>query len=222
MTRAGRAAGAAAVLLPTLALGTLALAARSRTGPLHRLDMGTARQLNQFVRGHPNQLRRWQVVSTGGSPTSWRVLAAAAALMLWLRRRRDEAALVALAMAGAALLSGVVKALVGRSRPVAAVVVGRRASGKSFPSGHALTSFLAVGLLVLLLWPAASARQRALLVAAAVLVVAAIGFSRLALGVHYLTDVLSGWLIGALWLLGCRQLLRRQLLRRWRAVSQHG
>lgn len=216
MIRAGRAAGAATVLLPILALGTLALAARSRTGPLHRLDMGTARQLNQFVGGHPNQLRRWQAVSTVGSPTGWRVLAAAAALVLWLRRRRDEAALVALAMAGAPVLSGLVKALVGRSRPVVAVVVGR-ASGKSFPSGHALTSFVAVGLLVLLVWPTASARQRALLVAAAVLMVATIGFSRLALGVHYLTDVLSGWLIGALWLLGCRQLLHRR-----RAVRQHG
>jgi undecaprenyl-diphosphatase len=133
-------------------------------------------------------------------------------VLFWQRRRRP-AILVAVTMVGAALLSGGTKALVGRPRPVVAVVV-HRASGRSFPSGHALTSFVAVGRLVLLLWPTCSARQRALLLGVATLLVTAIGFSRLALGVHYLTDVLGGWLIGALWLIGSRRLMERRRDRR--------
>ena len=149
------------------------------------------------------------MVSAVGSPTSWRVLAGIAVVTLWLRRRRQPALLIAVTMAGAAILSAGTKTLVGRPRPVVALTVDR-ASGKSFPSGHALTSLVAVGLLVLLLWPASSARQRLGLLAAAVVVVAAIGFSRLVLGVHYLSDVLGGWLIGGLWLLSSRRLFRRR------------
>ena len=111
-------------------------------------------------------------------------------------------------MAGAAMLSGGTKALVGRSRPTLAVLLDRP-SGKSFPSGHALTSFVAVGLLVRLLWPACSARQRALLLIAAGVTVTAVGFSRLGLGVHFLTDVLGGWLLGAVWLLAVRRAFDR-------------
>ncbi|HEX8303592.1 MAG TPA: phosphatase PAP2 family protein [Jatrophihabitans sp.] len=172
------------------------------------LDLATAGRLNRALAGHRRQIRFWRVVSAVGGPTSWRVLTAVTAVVLFWRRRRQPAALVAVTMAGAAMLSGGTKALVGRPRPVVAVVVDR-APGKSFPSGHALTSFVAAGRLVLLLWPACSARQRVLLLGTATVLVTAIGFSRLALGVHFLTDVLGGWLMGGLWLIGSRRLVGR-------------
>ena len=184
-------------------------AARSGTGPLHRLDLAVARQLNAALAGNHGQIGWWRTVSAIGGPTSWRVLAGIVALVLWRMRRRDQAILIAITMAGAAGLSGGTKALIGRNRPTVAVPV-HRASGKSFPSGHALTSLVAVGLLVLLWWPVSSPRQRILLLILAILLVAAIGFSRPALGVHYLTDVLGGWLIGTLWLLGCWMLFGRR------------
>jgi undecaprenyl-diphosphatase len=191
------------------ALAALVLNARASTGPLHRLDVTTAGQLNRSFARHSQQIRFWKAVSAVGSPTSWRVLAGIAVVALWLRHRRRPAVAIAVTMAGAAILSAGIKTLVGRPRPVVALIVDR-ASGKSFPSGHALTSLVAAGLLVLLLWPASSARQRVGLLAAAVVVVAAIGFSRLVLGVHYLSDVLGGWLIGGLWLLGSWRLFRRR------------
>lgn len=172
------------------------------------LDLATAGHLNRVLAGHRRQIRFWRAVSAVGGPTSWRVLTAVTAVVLFWRRRRRAAALVAVTMTGAAMLSGGTKALVRRPRPVVAVVVDR-APGKSFPSGHALTSFVAVGRLVLLLWPACSARQRVLLLGAATLLVTGIGFSRLVLGVHFLTDVLGGWLIGSLWLIGSRRLVGR-------------
>jgi membrane-associated phospholipid phosphatase len=173
-----------------------------------KLDLAIVGHLNRALAGHRRQLRFWRAVSAVGGPTSWRVLTAVTAVMLFWQRRRRPAALVAVTMVGAAMLSGGTKALVGRPRPVVAVMV-HRAPGKSFPSGHALTSFVAVGRLVLLLWPTCSARQRVLLLVTATLLVTAIGFSRLALGVHFLTDVLGGWLIGGLWLIGSRRLVSR-------------
>lgn len=172
------------------------------------LDLATAGYLNRALAGRRRQLRFWRAVSMTGGPTSWRLLTAVVAGVLYWRRQRRPAALVAVTMVGAAMLSGGTKALIGRPRPVVAVVVDR-APGKSFPSGHALTSFVAVGRLVLLLWPACSARQRVLLLGAATLLVTGIGVSRLALGVHFLTDVLGGWLLGGLWLIGSRRLVAR-------------
>jgi membrane-associated phospholipid phosphatase len=191
------------------ALAALVLNARVGTGPLHRSDVSTAGRLNRSFARRSRQIRFWKAISAVGSPTSWRLLAAIAAVMLWLRHRRQPAVRIAGTMAGAAILSAGTKVLVGRPRPVVALIVGR-ASGKSFPSGHALTSLVAAGRLVLLLWPASSTRQRLGLLAAAAVVVAAIGFSRLVLGVHFLSDVLGGWLIGGLWLLASRRLLRRR------------
>jgi undecaprenyl-diphosphatase len=175
-----------------------------------RLDLAIVGHLNRALAGRRRQLGFWRVVSAVGGPTSWRVLTGATAVVLFWQRRRRTAASVAATLVGAAILSGGTKAVVRRPRPVVAVVVNR-APGHSFPSGHALTSFVAVGRLVLLVWPGCSARQRVLLLVTATPLVAAIGFSRLALGVHYLSDVLGGWLIGGLWLVGIRRLDRRRL-----------
>jgi undecaprenyl-diphosphatase len=179
-----------------------------RRGVIHRLDLAVAHRLNDVIINHRKQIRFLRLVSMVGGPTSWRALTAVTAGTLLLRRRRRPAYQIALTMAGAALLSGGTKELVGRSRPALAVLLDRPA-GKSFPSGHALTSFVAVGVLVRLLWPVCTARRRALLLIGGALTVTAIGFSRLALGVHFLTDVLGGWLLGALWLLGVRRMFER-------------
>jgi membrane-associated phospholipid phosphatase len=56
--------------------------------------------------------------------------------------------------------------------------------------------------------PRLNSAWRVLLTVAAALIVVAVGFSRLILGVHYLTDVVGGWLIGALWLTVAYRVLR--------------
>ena len=178
-------------------LVALIVFARGRTGAVHRLDVAVADDLNGYVSRHPTEVTVWKVVSDIGGPLTWRVLAVVAAIALWLRRRRRDAVIVAAAMVAAAVLSGVVKTVVDRHRPVVPTPVDH-VGGASFPSGHALTSFTALGLLVLLTWPYVARRTRIALTALAALLVAAIGFSRLILGVHYLTDVVGGWLIGAL------------------------
>jgi membrane-associated phospholipid phosphatase len=72
----------------------------------------------------------------------------------------------------------------------------------SFPSGHALSSIALYGTLAYVLGSALrSQRARAASLAGVAVLVATIGFSRLYLGVHYLTDVLAGYSAGLAWLL---------------------
>ena len=90
----------------------------------------------------------------------------------------------------------------GRGEPPASVA--RRsiatAHGKSFPSGHAMSSVVVYGALLLVFFPALSPAWRRRCVAGAVVLVLAIGFSRLALGVHYISDVVGGYVLGLAWL----------------------
>jgi membrane-associated phospholipid phosphatase len=72
------------------------------------------------------------------------------------------------------------------------------APGYSFPSGHALNTMVVGASAVVLGWSATRGRpwRRAALVSAAAALVLATGFDRVGLGVHYVTDVVGGWLLG--------------------------
>ena len=128
------------------------------------------------------------------------VVALGAAVFLWFRGARlvlAAAPLFALLTAGA--LAGVGKVLVARTRPPAQFRLIPE-SDASFPSGHSTDSaalYLTLGLIVavvLLRRPLA----RVAMVAAAGLVAVGVGVSRLVLGVHWPTDVLAGWALGAM------------------------
>ncbi len=191
---------AAGVLVAVVPLAELIVLITTGWAPLHTLDLNIVHSLNRYAAHHPGQVRFFKIVSIIGGPTVLRIAAFLAVVLLWIRRRRTAAILVAVAIGGAAALSGIFKVLVNRARPVVAVPLEHTDSA-SFPSGHALTSFVAAGVLLILLLPHRSRRRRALLITAAALLVAAVGFSRLLLGVHYPSDVLGSWLIGTALLL---------------------
>ncbi|CAN5597526.1 hypothetical protein BH10ACT8_BH10ACT8_08620 [soil metagenome] len=204
-----RAIGAViAVLVAALLLAALVLFARGSSGPVHRFDLSTAANLNRYLTSHHWQLTFWKAITNGGGPTTWRVLAAVAVVVLLVLRRWLPATLVAVAMIGAAVLSGVTKLAVNRARPVVAVPV-THVGGGSFPSGHALTSFTAVGVALMVILPLLTGAWRTLTVAVAVVVVVLVGFSRLILGAHFPTDVLGGWLIAGIWLAALNAVFRR-------------
>jgi membrane-associated phospholipid phosphatase len=127
------------------------------------------------------------------------------ALVLFFAWKRWWPSLVTLIVAvpGGMLLNEWVKVLVHRQRPF---VDGPFVdwSGYSFASGHTIGATLLYGQLLLFILPALKARHwRLLSISSAVSLVAVVGFSRIALGAHFLTDVLAAIVFGVLWLVFC-------------------
>jgi membrane-associated phospholipid phosphatase len=116
--------------------------------------------------------------------------------------RRDWRHLVTLAIAagGGALLNTGIKSIFHRARPMYASEFP--VSSWSFPSGHAMDSLIGYGLLAYCI-AARFPRMRRGIYAAAITLIILIGFSRIYLGVHFLSDVLAGFTAGTVWLIVC-------------------
>ncbi len=154
------------------------------------------------------------VTALGSASVLVLVVAFVAGLFSMLRRGR-EALLVVLAASGGTALSNGLKALFDRDRPEAALRAVE-VMNPSFPSGHAMLSavvFLTIG--VLSAHFARRKRVKIYVVSAAVAATLLIGLTRVYLGVHWPSDVLAGWSLGAAWALAC-WLTARTLERPWR------
>ncbi len=141
--------------------------------------------------------------SDAGGTVAMGVVALLSAVWLAWRRRWPQAGAVAVAALGAAVLATVMKHVLVRARPprVDQLVLETTAS---LPSGHALGSTVVLGILTAIaVGVIRRPVHRAVLATIVVLVITAIGLSRLYLGVHWSTDVLTGWLLGAAWLSVC-------------------
>jgi undecaprenyl-diphosphatase len=105
-------------------------------------------------------------------------------------------------MAGGAVWITLLKNFYDRARPTEVAHLMEE-STKSFPSGHASiasTLYLTLGLLLAQL--SHTRRFKVFFLSAAIMLTLLVGITRLALGVHYPTDVLGGWLLGGAWALG--------------------
>lgn len=123
--------------------------------------------------------------------------------LLVLDKKKHWAGLVVSAMVGGVLLGVLLKSLFDRPRPDL-VPHGSNVVTSSFPSGHSMMAaiaYLTAAALLCRLYE--SKRLKAYLITWAVLLTVAIGFSRVYLGVHWPTDVLGGWTLGAVWALCC-------------------
>ena len=184
-----------ATLVPSALVGVLVV---GNWDPLHDLDESATDALHAFALGRHTLVVAMDWWCRVVDPTVLRVAAAAVVLWLWRRRHAPRLAWwVAVTMTVGGLLGAVLKLLVGRHRPDLLEPVAR-AAGYSFPSGHALNSALAAGVLLLVFLPFTGERpgRRALLWTAAVLVPLITGLCRVALGVHWTSDVIGGWLLG--------------------------
>jgi membrane protein DedA with SNARE-associated domain/membrane-associated phospholipid phosphatase len=128
-------------------------------------------------------------------------LVALTALLLLVRARRpDAAALLVTAVTGASLLVVLVKLLIGRARPEGGGMLVL-VDSSSFPSAHSAQAVATYGALAYLAGRAAPRwGQRVAAWTTATLIALLVGFSRLYLGVHWLSDVLGGYALGAGWL----------------------
>lgn len=118
----------------------------------------------------------------------------------WFARRHEWRPLILLAaaVAGAVALYDLIKLLVGRPRPPQAIWIGHF-SAAAFPSGHATQTVAFYSLLAVIAGAGRSPRVKLALCSAAVLLALVVGASRIYLGAHWLTDVLGGYALGALW-----------------------
>ncbi|MEP9352923.1 phosphatase PAP2 family protein [Xanthobacter sp. KR7-65] len=122
---------------------------------------------------------------------------------LTMTRKRHAALLVAFSVAGGTLLSQILKWGFDRPRPDL-VPHGMSVYSQSFPSGHAMLSavvYLTLG--ALLARTQARTGVKVFLLASAAILTVIVGISRIYLGVHWPTDVLGGWALGAAWACSC-------------------
>ena len=182
-----------AAAVPVAVLG---YAATHGWGPLHRLDSGVATQLHAWALRKPDAVAFLEGVSTVLDPWVLRTVALGTVVALAARGQRRLALWTGTTVAVAGVLGFGLKLIVDRSRPSLPDPVST-AIGYSFPSGHALNSFVIIGVLVLLALPAVPRAWRPVVWAVAGTAVAVVGFARVALGVHYVSDVVAGWLTGA-------------------------
>jgi membrane-associated phospholipid phosphatase len=191
--------GLIVVVLLGVGFGVLLLLVRFHWGPLQRLDADADNGLNALVAPHPGLVAALQTVAGLGGRGFLIPLVAVAVVVLLIRRRSRLAIYLVVTGVGALLLDPSLKTLVGRLRPMVEAPVAT-APGNSFPSGHALGSMVTYGALLLVFLPAVPPRWRKVAIGVAVAIVLAIGVTRIGLGVHYISDVLAGWLLGAAWL----------------------
>ncbi|NJO94524.1 MAG: phosphatase PAP2 family protein [Hydrococcus sp. RM1_1_31] len=166
--------------------------------------------LHQFA--NPNLDAVMLAITRLGNPSFVIVVFVVSLGILWWRHYRQEAMGFAIACLGAFILNTGLKLFFSKPRPQ--LWIGLIAEKSySFPSGHALGSLVLYGFLAYLLaihYP----KLTIFIYSLAGILIAAIGFSRLYLGVHWPTDIIGGYGVGFLWLMCCIIMLRLQKLRR--------
>lgn len=168
-------------------------------GPVTELDTEVATEIHEEVLESPPLETLSTIVSFVGSPGMLYLLAALAALFFWRRGHRTLSLyLIATSLLGGAINS-TVKVIVDRPRPDVGDPIGF-AHGYSFPSGHTFASTVGFGSLLLAFMPLIPRRWRIPAIAGYFAVVAAVAASRLGLVVHYVSDVLAGFVLGLAWL----------------------
>ena len=186
--------------LRTLAIAALILmfvACWLGGGPGNAIDVTLIREgvSARAASGWPTAAGRFLNIAGGASGTLG--LASIAALMMFLRGRRPGAAWFTLTVLGGRLIVEGIKLAVHRARPSFDPHPVLTHS-LSFPSAHAANSMIVFPALVLFL---TSPQRRAPGLVAAVVASLLVGASRPLLGVHWPSDVVAGWAIGAAWLL---------------------
>jgi len=187
-------------------LGFVWLAWALSRGELTIFDETLRARLHSFAT--PLLTLLMQFATLLGSQPAVLGITACGAFVFFRKGRRDAGTLLLIAIAGAELLENVLKVQFHRQRPEPffdTVLPG----SYSFPSGHALLSICLYGVLAWLL--AAHRRDSAkwLIWIVAAALVAAIGVSRVYLGVHHPTDVIGGYLVAIAWITTLRSVRGR-------------
>jgi membrane-associated phospholipid phosphatase len=200
----------AVIFVAGLGFGLLAGMVTSHTG-LYRYDAGVAAWGARHAT--PLTVRAFRVVTQLGST----VVVVSEAVLLGLtdvlrRRRWSGAAFLLTVVLGQNLLSNGVKLLVRRDRPPISAPL-HPGTGYSYPSGHTAAAAATYAAMALLLGRGCRWPVRIWLAVAAAAVTVDVALSRVLLGVHWLTDVVGGAMLGLGWFTVCAAAFGGRLLR---------
>lgn len=204
MTRA-RIALPVGALVAAVVYAAMWVGFRQNWGWVHGLDWSLLNAAHDVAIKHPAWVRFWDVVSVVLGPVPLRLLGAATAVVMLVKRNVRAALLVAACAPLNGLVTTAAKALVNRPRPPTMLVF---APSTSFPSGHALEATAALLALLTLLLPVLSRSMGRVAIAVTALILLIVGVDRVALNVHYPSDVLAGWSLGYLYFLLCLLVFR--------------
>ena len=143
----------------------------------------------------------------GDALVVWGVALAAGVWLAW-RRAWRPLGYGLIAVGGGSLINSAIKLAVHRARPTDLHLAG--ASPYSFPSGHSTTNAVLYGFLIIVVWRQIGLQRLAPVMAVSAIFVAAICFSRLYLGAHWLSDVAGGLIFATAWLILLTRLYSRR------------
>ncbi len=175
------------------------LASEVMDGETHAFDAGVLHAAQSLRAAHPWLADAMRDASGLGSTLALTLFTLATCGYLLLTGARALSGLLAASIASAALLVPLLKSIFGRARPGDAFAEFL-VPGLSFASGHASMSavvFLTFG--ALLASTRRRPRERVYILGLAGGLTLLVGLSRIALGVHWATDVLGGWAVGTAW-----------------------
>lgn len=138
----------------------------------------------------------FQLITSMGSPAGLILFTVITSILLIYKRKQLEGMFLAACMlVGWGLMDGL-KLFFGRPRPLGEHLT--YATGYSFPSGHAMLSLIFYGFIAYLVVAQAKAEKKPAVILPAAALILLIGISRIYLNVHYASDVLGGYLFGAI------------------------
>ncbi len=146
-----------------------------------------------------------------------------AIVLYFVLHYRSEILLFILVLMGSHYIFRFLKEIFHRARPDLHRLI--EIGGYSFPSGHAMNAMTVYGILSFLLWRhIPTSRGRKLLILFSTIMILTIGFSRIYLGVHYPSDVLGGFFVGAFWLMvstWCFQYIKEKIYEKTHTKYPH-
>ncbi|OWU86586.1 PA-phosphatase [Oceanicola sp. 22II-s10i] len=185
----------------------VALAAEMLEGDLHAFDeavlmaLRSPGQPDNPIGGRQVEVAMRDLTALGGV-TVLTLISLSVIAFLLLKRQRASVVLLAAAILGGQALSHLAKSGFSRPRPDL-VPHGVEVVTASFPSGHSMMAAITyLTLAVMLARTQSDMRVRALCIVVAAILTMLVGISRVYLGVHWPSDVLAGWSLGAAWAFG--------------------
>jgi membrane-associated phospholipid phosphatase len=187
------------ILLGGLVFGVLAISLQTN-GPFIRLDVPLADSVHAAALQSSPFLRDAMIFGFYLGEHIIVAIGVLLALYFLYKRFWPELCMVAIAWAGEGAMWLVLSGHFQRARPVFTVPIWHQMTAPSFPSGHSISAVMCFGLLAYLVAPKMPSRfAKTVVIVTAVLIILYVGFSRIFLGDHYLTDVLAGYALGIAW-----------------------